>query len=182
MISANALDVWDKIPYEWAEFYEMQIDRGIMNESRVKERLEQHIEDMTDTKTNIKGILLGIWCWALHLDYVTIQQELGFINSKPKLEKPQPADEHDNIAVDTEKVFISINDSEGDEFNVRIFGDYVIEKNYPMGQKNGTFNATLIHPYPHGLPYGAEIIWKVQVQDVYGRWVNDTFMFKTRWK
>lgn len=79
LISANALYVWDKIPYEWAEIFKLMIEKGNLDESRLVERLMQHLKDMNDG--NIKGWILGILCWILHLDFRIILEELRFFNS-----------------------------------------------------------------------------------------------------
>ena len=104
-------------------------------------------------------------------------EDLGLANKRPILSYPEPPNNYDNIAIDTQKVSITVEDPEGDPFNVTISGDYVNSINYPFEQYNDTFNATLITP----LPYDTYIYWNVNVSYSQNRWVNQTYVFKTRW-
>lgn len=104
-------------------------------------------------------------------------EDLDLANKRPILSNPKPENNHDNIDIDIQNVSITVTDPEGDPFNVTIYGDHVNYINYPLEQYNGTFNATLITP----LPYDTDICWHVNVSYAQGRWVNETYMFKTRW-
>jgi PKD repeat protein len=79
LISANALEVWDEIPYEWAEFYKLLIEKAILDKDKVAERLMQHLKDMDGDKI-IKKVILTAFCWLFHIDFEIILEELGYLN------------------------------------------------------------------------------------------------------
>ena len=103
-------------------------------------------------------------------------EDLGMTNCRPILSDPKPENNHDNIDVDLQEVSITSIDPEGDPFNISIHGDYINDISL-TNQYNGTFSTTAINP----LPYDTEIYWHANISYGQGRWVNDTYMFKTRW-
>lgn len=103
-------------------------------------------------------------------------EDLDLANKRPIVTNPKPENNHDNIDIDNQNVSIAVADPEGDPFNVTISGDYVNYIAYPQVY-NGTFNATLIIT---PLPYDTDVYWHVNVSYAQDRWVNKTYMFKTR--
>ena len=89
-----------------------------------------------------------------------LREQLGLENNRPLISNPFPESGSINIPVNCPYVSITVEDPEGDPFNVTISGIYVNNITY-SGQYNGTFTANLINP----LPETEEIIWKVEVVD-----------------
>jgi hypothetical protein len=102
-------------------------------------------------------------------------ENLGLRNKRPVVTDPYPAKEAINIDCNLSKVFITINDPEGDPFNVRIHGNYISEV-LLTNRYNSTFNAIVATP----LPAKSEIFWHVNVSNIDGsKWINNTYMFTT---
>jgi hypothetical protein len=102
-------------------------------------------------------------------------EDIGLKNKRPVVTEPYPAQEAVNIDCNLSKVFITVNDPEGDPFNVRIHGDYISQV-LLTNQYNGTFNALVSTP----LPAKTEIFWHVNVSSAdASKWTNNTYMFTT---
>jgi PKD repeat protein len=172
LISANVLDVWDKIPEEWAEFYKLQIDRGIIDEDKVRDRLEKNVNNIVSD--NLRGKILGALCSLLNLDYRLVQRYLGFINHAPDQIDPFPEKDAKQIPINCPYVSITVEDREADLFNVTIYGEYVNNVTY-NSQNNGTFTATLITP----LPENTDITWYVNATDINGNEDIKPYKFET---
>jgi len=116
------------------------------------------------------------------LVFQLIEEEIGLDNSRPEITDPYPGDEERFVDLDTEKVFITVKDKEGDPFSVQIYDEngYVdnISGYYPMGQHNDSFNATLSTP----LPPNTEITWKVLIIDENDKKVTAEYKFTTRYE
>jgi hypothetical protein len=104
---------------------------------------------------------------------------LGLENNRPVLSCPQPENEKTSIDCNIEKVFITVEDLEGDPFSVKIYDEngYIntTSGEYPIGQHNGSFNATLNTP----LPPNTEITWNVLVIDENEKEVTGEYKFTT---
>ncbi|HEC80998.1 MAG TPA: PKD domain-containing protein [Thermoplasmatales archaeon] len=98
----------------------------------------------------------------------------GLINLPPELSNELPENRAKMISTDIQHVTITVEDAEGDPFDVYIMGDYVNDA-YFANQHNGTFNATLITP----LPSLSDVYWHVNIHDSQGRWINETYCFRT---
>ena len=102
------------------------------------------------------------------------REYLGFDNKRPMLSDLFPGDNSINVPIDCPQVSITVEDPEGDPFNVAISGTYVNDVAY-TGQYNGTFTASLINP----LPETEEITWTVEVTDQNGKIITGSYKFKT---
>ena len=103
-----------------------------------------------------------------------LRENLGLSNIRPTISNPFPEDNAINIPVDCKYVSMDVNDTEGDLFNVTIFGDHVNDITY-NNSINGTYNATLKTP----LPDKKDIMWYVKVVDHNGKVVQSEYSFKT---
>lgn len=107
----------------------------------------------------------------------TVQQmleNLGLTNMRPKISNPFPEHKKDYMPINLPYVSIDVNDTEGDEFSIRIYGDDITEVNL-TGQVSGTFTADLIT----SLSPLTEVKWHVEVIDHVGRIVSEDYWFKT---
>ena len=138
------------------------------------EKWEQRLVNLIEETSNllirtIANFLLG---------YVILSLEkLGLRNLKPVISNVDPPHKSQFISINYPNVSVTVNDSEGDPFNISIHGDYVSDITLD-NQYNGTFTAPLMIP----LPYETDIYWHVNVSDPQGNWVNRTFWFTTRWE
>ncbi len=107
-------------------------------------------------------------------DIEELREYLGFDNKKPVIKDPFPEPSSNNIPISCPYTYITVEDPEGDSFNVTISGEYLNNVTY-TNQNNGTFQATLITP----LPEVTEIKWFVEVTDTLGRTINEEYTFKT---
>jgi len=101
-------------------------------------------------------------------------ENLGLTNMRPKLSNPFPEHEKDYMPRDLPYVSIDVNDTEGDTFDIRIYGDNITEVNL-SDQVSGTFTADLITP----LPAVETITWYVEVIDHQGKEVHAEYWFET---
>lgn len=140
----------------------------------VKETLEMvqlRLEKMKDKYPQLASTIDGL------IDSIQqILEGLGLANKSPVLSDEDPKHGSELINPNYPEVSITVTDRENDTFNISIHGDYVNDV-YLTNQYSNTFNATLITP----LPFETDIYWHVNVSDAQGRWVNNTYMFTTRW-
>lgn len=92
-----------------------------------------------------------------------LEEDIGLDNKRPVISNPFPEDGSNNVPINCPKVAITVEDPEGDLFNVTISGEYVQNITYEL-QSNGTFNATL-----DPLPETSEVTWYVEVVDQNGK-------------
>ena len=103
-----------------------------------------------------------------------LEKKWGLINLPPVISDELPENNSEMISTNLQHVTITVKDPEGDPFNISIHGIQV--NNVSMvNQYNNTFTATLITP----LPSLSDIYWHVDVYDSEGRWINQTYHFKT---
>ena len=166
---------WD-IPFENVSILELigqRLEKHPFRQKIVKNLLESGIDILESLKQkaskpnmqNAMQIGIDILQWIL--------KELGLTNIMPELSDENPPDKSKSISITCPRVAITVTDTEGDPFNVSIHGDYVNDI-YLTNQSNGTFTATLTTP----LPDLTDICWHVNV-DSQGRWVNETYQFRT---
>jgi hypothetical protein len=127
-------------------------------------------------------IFLGVSMEKFALKLQLLEEEIGLDNKRPELSNPYPKNGETDVNLNTQKVFITVKDREGDPFSVQIFDEsgYVdnISGYYPMGQHNGSFNATLINP----LPPNTEISWKVLIIDEFDKRVTGEYRFTSHYE
>jgi len=115
-------------------------------------------------------------------EFQIIEEQLGLDNKRPELTNPFPEDEKTFVNLDTQKVYITVEDMEGNPFSVQIYDENNIVDNvsgyYPMGQLNGSFSANLNTP----LPPNTEITWKVLVIDENDKEVIGNYKFTTHYE
>ena len=109
------------------------------------------------------------------IDFVqNMLENLGLSNMRPELSNPFPEHKKDYMPRDLPYVSIDVNDTEGDTFDIRIYGDNITEVNL-SDQVSGTFTADLITP----LPAVETITWYVEVIDHQGKEVHAEYWFET---
>jgi len=101
-------------------------------------------------------------------------ESIGLQNKRPVLSEETPKDGTEHLSINYPEVAITVNDSEGDPFDITIHGRYVNNLTL-LNQKNDTFIATLKTP----LPNLTEIKWNVNVSYAQNRWINETYTFST---
>ena len=101
-------------------------------------------------------------------------ENMGLTNIRPKISNPFPENQKDWVPRDLPYVSIDVNDTEGDPFDIRIFGDNITEVDL-SNQFSGSFTAYLITP----LPELETITWYVEVTDHLGRTVTGEYWFET---
>ena len=121
------------------------------------------------------GMLVGLLLSFIDIENLGVLREmLGLDNKRPEVSNPYPNLDQKYVPIDTEKVFITVTDPEGDPFNVTISGEYVNNVTY-SSVYNGSFNATLITP----LPANTDITWDVLVTDGFDKEVTERYKFTT---
>jgi hypothetical protein len=85
-----------------------------------------------------------------------------------------PSDNSKHLSTSYPEVAVTVEDPEGDPFNITIHGQYVNNITL-LNQHNNTFVATLITP----LPNLTDITWHVNVSYSDNRWINATYKFST---
>ncbi len=103
-----------------------------------------------------------------------LRENLGLANKRPVISNEVPSDESKHLSTSYPEVAVTVDDPEGDPFNVTIHGKYVNNITL-LNQYNNTFVATLITP----LPNLTDIYWHVNVSYSDSRWVNATYKFST---
>jgi PKD repeat protein len=127
------------------------------------------LEKIKDNNPQLNETLDGI------IDAVQgILEKLGMANNRPVIKDPFPENEKDWVPRDLPYVSVTVNDTEDDEFDIRIFGDNITDIDL-SGQYSGSFTADLITP----LPELERITWYVEVTDHLGRVVTEEYWFKT---
>lgn len=103
-----------------------------------------------------------------------LRENLGLANKRPVISNEVPADKSKHLSTSYPEVAITVEDFEGDPFNITIHGQYVNNITL-LNQHNNTFVATLITP----LPNLTDIYWHVNVSYSDNRWINATYKFST---
>lgn len=117
-----------------------------------------------------------------------LRERLGVENKRPVTSNPYPSNNSKFLDLNTSKVHITIVDPEGDNFNVRIFGEYInTTTNHDViynGVTNGTFSASLITPLPKLKDDLKYIYWSVEVidPDYPEEIVKKTYRFSTSYE
>ncbi len=150
---------------------EHPVRKNLINNSLV--RLQSILEKIKDKAKNptIKNSIQG---FIQLIENMRIN--LGFTNLIPKLSNEKPEDKQQFVNPNIQNVSITVKDPEGNPFNISITGDYINDIHL-SNQYNNTFNASVITP----LPFETDIYWNVSVCDSQGRWVNESYVFTTRW-
>lgn len=92
-----------------------------------------------------------------------LEEDINLDNKRPVISNPFPEDKSSNLPVNCPRVSITVEDPEGDPFNITISGEYIENITY-SNQYNGTFVAAL-----NSLPETQEITWYVKVTDQNGK-------------
>jgi len=101
-------------------------------------------------------------------------EKLNIENKRPVVSNEIPTNKAKALSTNFPEVAITVEDPEGDPFNITIHGDYV--NNITLfNQHNDTFIASLINP----LPNLSTITWFVNVSYGQNRWINQTYWFTT---
>lgn len=149
-------------------FNKHPIYRNVFNNSfnRWQDRLEKLKNIFPKLTETFDGII----------EFIEIFREnWGFKNNRPIIIDYFPSDDAKNVDRNLSKVYVIVEDPEGDPFNIRIHGDYISEIDL-TGQYNNTFSAPLITP----LPANKEIVWYVNASTEDGvKWTNSTYKFTT---
>jgi PKD repeat protein len=101
-------------------------------------------------------------------------EQIGLKNTRPVLSNETPKDGSEHLSTNYPEVAITVEDPEGDAFNITIHGKYVNNITL-LNQQNNTFIATLKTP----LPNLTDIKWNVNVSYAQNKWINETYMFST---
>jgi len=99
-------------------------------------------------------------------------------NQSPTLTNERPANNSNNVPIDTSTVSVLIEDPEGDRFNWII----TTSPNVGSSSKKNSNNGTIIINLKTPLPPDTEIIWYVNVTDQHGsrNWTDATYRFTTQ--
>ncbi len=103
-----------------------------------------------------------------------LSENLGLANKRPAISNEVPADKSKHLSTSYPEVAVTVEDPEGDPFNITIHGTYVNNITL-LNQHNDTFIATLISP----LPNLTDIYWYVNVSYSGDKWINATYKFST---
>jgi hypothetical protein len=142
---------------------------------RVDFRLHKIVTTLEDLKVRFPDRNATIDKFIVFIE--TLLENLDLENKRPIISDPYPLDGAKYVDIDTEKVFITVEDPEGDPFNVTISGDYVNDITY-TNVYNGSFNSTLITP----LPLKEEIVWNVVVIDNNDKEISNFYKFETHYE
>jgi len=136
---------------------------------RVFNSLIKHLNNRKQKSPNLENLLDKI------IDSLErLLESIGLQNKRPVLSEETPKDGTEHLSINYPEVAITVNDSEGDPFDITIHGRYVNNLTL-LNQKNDTFIATLKTP----LPNLTEIKWNVNVSYAQNRWINETYTFST---
>ena len=103
-----------------------------------------------------------------------LRENIGLANKRPVISNEIPSQNSKYLSTDYPEVAVTVEDPEGDPFNVTIHGTYVNNITL-LNQHNNTFIATL----KTSLPNLTTIYWNVNVSYSDNRWVNATYKFTT---
>jgi PKD repeat protein len=104
----------------------------------------------------------------------TMLESWDLQNNRPILLNETPADGSKHLNTNIPEVAITVEDPEGDSFNITIHGKFVNNISL-FNQYNNTFIAKLKTP----LPNLTDIYWHVNVSYSKNKWVNASYKFST---
>jgi len=159
------LDMGDALFIQFREF--------LSEHPRIKKAVDKRLVNMLNRLSNSK-LLPGDFVNKTIDSIDTLREKLGLANKRPVISNEVPTDKSKHLSTSYPEVAVTVEDPEGDPFNVTIHGKYVNNITL-LNQYNNTFVATLINP----LPNLTDIYWYVNVSYSDNRWVNATYKFST---